>query len=76
MYVREMKAYKNNRTTSQYKKLLKAWDQVWPLFRKSRDYFKKLYYIKADTQYAKYLRNIYTRMDQKDKAAFWEKRMH
>lgn len=71
MYVEEMKAYKNNRTRSQYKKLLKAWDKIWPYFRKSRDYYKKLYYIHPDPMYAEYLENIYNRMDKPNKAAFW-----
>jgi hypothetical protein len=74
LYVKEMNAYKNNRTTSQYKKLLKAWDEVWPTFRKSRDYFKKLYRLDPKPEYAKFLRNIYTRMDKKQKAAYWDKR--
>lgn len=73
-YVREMKAYQKNRTTTQYKKLLKAWDRIWPDFRKSRDYFKKLYSLEPKPIYAKYLGRIYRRMDKKQKAAYWERR--
>jgi len=72
-YVSEMTAYKNNRTNKQYKKLLKAWDVIWPHFRKSRDYFLKLYKLDAKPKYAKYLANIYTRMDKKKKAAYYKK---
>lgn len=74
LYVSEMKAYKNKRTSSQYKKLLKALDEVWPTFRKSRDYFLKLYKIEPKKEYAKYLGKIYTRFDDKQKAAYYNKK--
>jgi len=71
LYVSEMKAYKNNRTTSQYKRLLKALDKVYPTFRKSRDYFLKLYRIDPKPKYAKYLGNIYTRLGEEQKANYY-----
>jgi len=71
LYVSEMKAYKNNRTTSQYKKLLKALDKVYPAFRKSRDYFIKLYRINPKPEYANYLGNIYTRLGEEQKANYY-----
>ena len=74
LYVSEMKAYKDHRTSSQYKKLLKALDQVWPNFQKSRDYFLKLYKIDPKPEYAQYLGNIYTRYDDKKKADYYYKR--
>ena len=74
LYVSEMKAYKNKRTNSQYKKLLKALDEVWPNFKKSRNYFLKLYKIDPKPEYAKYLGNIYTRYDDKQKADYYNKR--
>lgn len=74
MYVSEMKAYKNKKTNSQYKKLLKALDIVWPNFKKSRDYFLKLYKIDPKPEYAKYLGKIYTRYEDKEKAAYYKKR--
>ena len=74
LYVSEMKAYKKNRTTKQYNKLLKALDKVWPTFRKSRDYFLKLYKIEPKKEYAKYLGKIYTRYDDKQKANYYNKR--
>ncbi|PLX10371.1 MAG: hypothetical protein C0597_16830 [Marinilabiliales bacterium] len=74
LYTTEMKAYKNHRTSSQYKKLLKALDKVWPNFQKSRDHFLKLYRIDPKPEYARYLAQIYTRYDDKQKAAYYEKR--
>ncbi|MGM0551036.1 MAG: tetratricopeptide repeat protein [Bacteroidota bacterium] len=74
MYVSEMKAYKHNRTTRQYNRLLKKLDIVYPNFRKARDYFLKLYKQDPQPEYAKYLARIYTRLDQKKKAAYYERR--
>ncbi|MCF8231876.1 MAG: hypothetical protein K9J27_06765 [Bacteroidales bacterium] len=74
LYVKVMKAYQNNRTTKQYKKLLKAWDKIWPDFRKSRDYFKKLYQLDPKARYAEYLGHIYKRMDKDQKAEYWNKK--
>jgi len=74
LYVSEMKAYKKRRTTKQYNKLLKALEKVWPTFRKSRDYYLKLYKIEPKKEYAKYLGQIYTRFDDKKKAAYYKKR--
>ena len=71
LYVSEMKAYKNNRTTSQYKRLLKALDKVYPAFRKARDYFLKLYRINPKPEYANYLGNIYTRLGEEQKANYY-----
>lgn len=71
LYVTEMKAYKNNRTTSQYKRLLNALDKVYPTFRKSRDYFLKLYRINPKPEYAKFLGDIYTRLGNKQKANYY-----
>ena len=68
LYVKEMKAYKNNRTTSQYDRLLNKLDEVYATFRKSRDYFLKLYKQNPHPRYAKYLGNIYTRLQKKSKA--------
>lgn len=73
-YVSEMKAYQENKTRKQYKKLLAAWDLIWPDYRKARDYFEKLYTLSPNTKYARFLGNIYSRMDKKDKATYWYKR--
>ncbi len=74
LYVTEMNAYKKKKTNSQYKKLLKALEVVWPNFKKSRTYFLRLYKIDPKKEYAKYLSMIYTRYDDKQKAAYYNKR--
>lgn len=74
LYVKEMKAYEENRSRKQYRQLLKAWDKIWPDFRKSRDLFEKLYKLKPKAEYAKYLGHIYTRMDKEQKAEYWYKK--
>ena len=71
LYVKEMKAYKNNRTTSQYDRLLNKLDEVYPTFRRSRDYFLKLYQLDPRPQYAKFLGNIYTRLQKERKADYY-----
>jgi hypothetical protein len=72
-YMSEMTAYKKNRTNKQYKKLLKAWDVIWPQFDKSLNYFLNLYKLDPQPKYAKYIANIYTRKDKKKKAAYYKK---
>ena len=71
LYVKEMKAYKNNRTTSQYDRLLNKLDEVYPTFEKSRDYFLKLYKLDPKPQYAKFLGNIYSRLQNEEKADYY-----
>ena len=71
LYVTEMKAYKNHRTTKQYKRLLKKLDIAYEDYRTSRDYFLKLYKLSPKSEYAKYLGDIYTRLAQKQKAAYY-----
>ncbi len=68
IYVKEMKAYKNNRTTSQYDRLLNKLDEVYPTFKKSLKYFKKLYELDPRPEYAKFMGNIYKRLQEEDKA--------
>lgn len=74
LYLSEMKAYKAKRTNSQYSRLLKALEQVYPDFRKSRDYYLKLYKIDPKKEYANYLGNIFTRLDDKEKAEYYYKK--
>lgn len=74
LYVKEMSAYKDNRTRSQYNKLLKALEKVWPNYQKSRDIYLKLYKMDPKPEYAKFLAQIYTRYKDEQKAAYYEKR--
>ena len=69
-----MKAYRENRTRKQYAILLEAFKQVSTDFRTSRDYFLRLYKINPDPAYAEYLGNIFTRLEDKEKAAYYKKR--
>ncbi|NBC81939.1 MAG: hypothetical protein GVY19_01020 [Bacteroidetes bacterium] len=70
-YQKEMKAYKNNRTTSQYKQLLKAFEQVNDDFKRSLKYFKRLYKLDPKKAYAEYLGNIYKRLDDEQTAKYY-----
>lgn len=71
LYVKEMRAYKNNRTISQYRKVLKALDEVYPTFEKSRNVFLKLYKLDPKPKYAEFLGKIYTRLGEKKKARYY-----
>lgn len=73
-YVKEMTAYKNNRTTSQYDRLLNKLDEVYPTFEKARDYFLKLYKLDPKAEYAEFLGKIYTRLQEEQKATYYYKK--
>ena len=71
-YLTEMKAYKKKRTNKQYAKLLKALKVINSDFKKSRNYFEKLYKISPNKDYAKRLSNVYKRLENKQKAAYYK----
>lgn len=71
-YQYQMKAYKGNRTRKQYSILLKAFKQVNADFKLSRDYFLKLYEMNPNSEYAMYLGNIFTRLDDEGKAKYYK----
>ncbi|MBS3806808.1 MAG: tetratricopeptide repeat protein [Bacteroidales bacterium] len=71
MYVEEMTAYKNNRTTSQYNRLLNKLDQVYPTFEQARGYFLKLYKLDPKPKYADFLGKIYKRLQEEQKAEYY-----
>ncbi len=73
-YQAQMKAYKENRTHRQYAILLKAFKQVNADFKKSRDYYLKLYKLYPNPEYAMYLGNIFTRLEDEKKADYYKKR--
>lgn len=73
LYQSELKAYNKNKTNKQYKHLLKSLDVVTADFKKSLDYFKQLYKLDPQPEYAQYLGNIYTRLDDKKKAEYYYK---
>lgn len=74
LYQREMEAYEQNQTRRQYRLLLKALDQVNEWFKISRNYFERLYEIDPRPKYAEYLRNIYMRFGNDEKAGFYDKK--
>lgn len=73
-YQAETKAYEKKKTRSQYAKLIKALDVVTLDFKKSLGYFKTLYAINPDKKYARYLGNIYARLDDKENSTYYKNR--
>ncbi len=71
LYVAEMNAYEANKTNKQYLKLLEALKQSTADFKIALGYFDRLYAIDPKPDYADYIGNIYTRFDDKEKAAFY-----
>jgi tetratricopeptide (TPR) repeat protein len=71
LYQSEMKAYENNKTNKQYAQLLKAFETVTKDFKTSLNYFLKLYELEPSPDYAKYLANIYARLDDKKKSEYY-----
>lgn len=70
-YQDEMKAYSENKTNKQYKQLLGALDIVSADFKASLAYFTELYTIDPSPENAKYLGDIYNRLDDKKKADYY-----
>lgn len=73
LYQAELEAYDKNKTNKQYKKLLNSLDDVSADFKTSLAYFKTLYGIEPSPKTAKYLGNIYNRLDDKKKAGYYYK---
>lgn len=73
LYHSELKAYESNKTNKQYKKLLQSLDTVTADFKISLDYFKRLYTLQPSPVTAKRIGNIYTRLDDKKQAAYYNK---
>ncbi len=71
LYQAEMKAYDKNKTNKQYQILLKKLKIITADFKTSRDYFEKLLSIDNKSEYAKYLGNIYARLNNKSKAEYY-----
>lgn len=70
-YQKEMKAYEAHKTRKQYAHLLKAFKKVTADFKLSLNYFKPLYRLDPKPIYARYLANIYKRLDDKAKAQYY-----
>ncbi|MBU1008529.1 MAG: hypothetical protein KKD74_00200 [Bacteroidetes bacterium] len=74
-YVTEMAAYEKNKTRKQYAHLLKELDVATADMKTALGYFKKLWAINPDPDYALYLTNIYARFDDEKNAAYYRQRM-
>ncbi len=73
-YQKEMKAYETHKTRKQYAHLLKAFKKVTADFKLSLKYFKSLYRLDPKPINARYLANIYKRLDDKAKAQYYRKK--
>ncbi|MBU1014651.1 MAG: hypothetical protein KKG99_16780 [Bacteroidetes bacterium] len=71
-YQESITEYDKKKTNSQYAKLLKALNVVTADFKKSRDLFEKLYKLKPLPKYAHFLGNIYSRLNDKEKAKYYQ----
>lgn len=72
-YEREMEKYNHNKTTKQYKILLKELDLSTADFKKALTYLEKLWKIEPGEKYASYLANIYARFGDENKAKSYKK---
>ncbi len=73
-YQKEMEAYEKNRTRKQYRQLLDAFDILNADFRKSLNYYLKLYEMDPEPKYARFIGNIYLRFDDKKKARYYHQK--
>lgn len=71
LYQDELKAYDKNKTNRQYNHLLKALEVVTVDFKTSLKYFKKIYDQEPTPATAKYIGDIYNRLDDKKKADYY-----
>ncbi len=74
-YKREMAKYEKKKTTKQYKILLKELDKSTADFKRSLNYFNKLWKIEPGKKYAGYFANIYARFGNKKKSDYYKKFM-
>lgn len=74
-YQKEMQAYEQNRTHRQYAQLLEALEIVNTDLRIALDYFKRLWKLSPDSEYASYLANIYERFQDDERARYYRQRV-
>ena len=72
-YQREMEKYNKNKTHVQYQFLLNELKIVAEDFKTSRDYFERLWKLEQNSRYAAFLSNIYSRLDNPERARFYKK---
>lgn len=72
-YQQEMEKYNRNKTTKQYRLLLKELDLVTADFKKALPYFEKLWIINPGEKYAGYLANIFARFGDEKKSGYYQR---
>lgn len=72
-YQSEMEKYSRNRTHVQYTFLINELKKISADFRRSRDYFDRLWAQEKSPRYAAFLANIYSRLDNPDRANHFRK---
>jgi hypothetical protein len=72
-YQREMEKYNKRKTNVQYQFLLNELKIVAEDFKRSRDYFEKLWAMEKLPRYASFLSNIYARLDNRERAEYYKK---
>ena len=72
-YQLEMDKYNRNKTHVQYQFLLNALKVVTADFKKSLTYFDPLWEMDPGSKYAAYMANIYTRLNNQDKADYYKR---
>lgn len=70
-YQAELNAYSRNKTRRQYVELLRVFKVVTVNFKRSLNYFKKLYSLQSTAENANYLGNIYARLNDDAKAKYY-----
>ena len=75
IHERETRAYERNRTHQQYNQLLQAYEVMNREFRTALGHFLRLYELEPTRETASFLRNIYTRFNDEERARYYERQM-
>jgi hypothetical protein len=75
IHERETRAYEQNRTHRQYNQLLQAYEVMNRKLRTALGHFLKLYELEPTRETASFLRNIYTRFNDEERARYYERQM-
>ena len=75
IHERETQAYEQNRTHRQYNQLLQAYEVMNRDLRTALGYFLRLYELDPTRETASFLRNIYTRFNDEERARYYERKM-
>jgi len=70
-YQAELNVYNKNKTRSRYVELLRVFKVVTVNFKRSLNYFRKLYSLQPTAENANYLGNIYARLNDGAKAKYY-----